>query len=167
MSVCASVDRIVSTLYLQQYSLDSFHICPSYQATSEGVSRVMLVSNFKNLKFWRILKNCKFDFVFFRLGMQYDSMVWVIMRRRGYPQQRRSSCSSYDKSGANTYDEYSIMEYSWIEGEMLATFHISLNTLRPVEGRHFRRHFQINETFSILPRFSLNFIPEAQLAVTR
>ena len=39
----------------------------------------------KNLKFWRIFKLCNFDFVFFWLGIQYDSMVWVIMRR-GYPQ---------------------------------------------------------------------------------
>ena len=28
-SVCPSVDRIVSALYLQQYSLDPFHICTS------------------------------------------------------------------------------------------------------------------------------------------
>ena len=54
LSVCPSVDRIVSALYLQQYSLDPFHICTSYQATSEGVSRVMPVSKLKNLKFWRI-----------------------------------------------------------------------------------------------------------------
>ena len=54
LSVCPSVDRIVSALYLQQYSSDPFHICTSYQATSEGVSRVMPVSKFKNLKFWRI-----------------------------------------------------------------------------------------------------------------
>ena len=83
LSVCPSVDRIVSALYLQQYSLDPFHICTSYQATSEGVSRVMRVSK---LKFWRIFKICNFDFVIFWLGIQYDSMVWVIMRRRGYPQ---------------------------------------------------------------------------------
>ena len=31
--VCPSVDRIVSALYLQQYSSDPFHICTSYQAT--------------------------------------------------------------------------------------------------------------------------------------
>ena len=31
-------------------------------------------------------KICNFDFVFLWLGIQYDSMVWVIMRRRGYPQ---------------------------------------------------------------------------------
>ena len=53
-SVRPSVDKIVSALYLQQYSSDPFHICTSYQATKEGVSRVMPVSKFKNLKFWRI-----------------------------------------------------------------------------------------------------------------
>ena len=31
VSPCPSVDRIVSALYLQQYSLDPFHICTSYQ----------------------------------------------------------------------------------------------------------------------------------------
>ena len=50
LSVCLSVDRIVSALYLQQYSSDPFHICISYQATSEGVSRVMPVSKFKNFE---------------------------------------------------------------------------------------------------------------------
>ena len=54
LSVCPSVDKIVSTLYLQQYSSDPFHICTSYQATKEGVSRVMPVSKLKNLKFWQI-----------------------------------------------------------------------------------------------------------------
>ena len=54
LSVCPSVDRIVSALYLQQYSSDPFHICTSYQATSEGVLRVMPISKLKNLKFWRI-----------------------------------------------------------------------------------------------------------------
>ena len=53
VSPCPSVDRIVSALYLQEYSSDPFHICTSYQATSEGVSRVMPTSKFKNLKFWR------------------------------------------------------------------------------------------------------------------
>ena len=52
LSVCPSVDRIVSALYLQQYSSDPFHICTSYQATWEGVLRVMVVSKCKNLKFW-------------------------------------------------------------------------------------------------------------------
>ena len=85
-SVCPSVAKIVSALYLQQCSSDPIHICTSYQATKEGVSRVMPVSKFKKLKFWRIFLICKFDFVFFWLGIQYDSMVWVIMRRWGYPQ---------------------------------------------------------------------------------
>ena len=53
LSVCPTVDRIVSALYLQEYSSDPFHIRTSYQATSEGVSRVMPVSKFKNLKFLR------------------------------------------------------------------------------------------------------------------
>ena len=99
LSVCPSVDRIVSALYLQQYSSDPFHICTSYQATSEGVSRVMPVSKLKNLKFWRIFEICNFDFVIFWLGIQYDSMVWVIMRRRGVSsERRRSSCSSFPSS---------------------------------------------------------------------
>ena len=45
VSPCPSVHLC---MYLQQYSLDSFHICTSYQATSEGVSRVMPVSKFRN-----------------------------------------------------------------------------------------------------------------------
>ena len=36
VSPCPSVDRIVSALYLQQYSSDPFHVCTSYEATSEG-----------------------------------------------------------------------------------------------------------------------------------
>ena len=88
LSVCPSVDRIVSALYLQQYSSDPFHICTSYQATSEGVSRVMFISKFKNLNF------CNFDFVFFRLGIQYDSIEWTIMRRQGVSSERRRSSRS-------------------------------------------------------------------------
>ena len=55
VSPCPSVDRSVSALYLQQYLSDPFHICTSYQATLEGVSHVMFVSKFQNLKFWQIL----------------------------------------------------------------------------------------------------------------
>ena len=40
-SVCPSVHRIVSALYLQEYSSDPFDICTSYQAISEGVSHVI------------------------------------------------------------------------------------------------------------------------------
>ena len=65
LSVCPSVDRIVSALYLQQYSSDPFHICTSYQATSEGVSRVMRVSYVWNFGDFFLI--CNFDFVFFWL----------------------------------------------------------------------------------------------------
>ena len=47
LSVCGQ--NRVSALYLQQYSSNPFHICTSYQATSEGVSRVKFVSKLKNL----------------------------------------------------------------------------------------------------------------------
>ena len=55
LSICLSVDRIVSALYLQQYSFDTFHTCTSYQATSEGVSHVKFVS-----KLWNFGKFFKF-----------------------------------------------------------------------------------------------------------
>ena len=54
-SVCPSVDRIMSALYLQQYSSDPFHICTSYQATSEGLLCVKFVPKLKKMKFWQIL----------------------------------------------------------------------------------------------------------------
>ena len=96
LSVCPCVDRIMSALYLQQYSSDPFHICTTIPATLEGVSHVMFVSKFKHLKFWRIILICNFDFGFFWLGIEYDSMVWVIMRWQGVSSERRcSSCSSW------------------------------------------------------------------------
>ena len=73
LSVCPSVDRIVSALYRQQYSSDPFNICTSYQAT-------------KIWNFGDFFKFVALTFSSFWLGIQYDSMVWVIMRRRGYPQ---------------------------------------------------------------------------------
>ena len=39
LPICPSVDRIVSALYLLQYSPDPFYIYTSYQVTSEGSSR--------------------------------------------------------------------------------------------------------------------------------
>ena len=40
-----------------------------------------------------------FDFVFFWLGIQYDSIVWVIMRWWGVSSEsRHSSCSSSEKT---------------------------------------------------------------------
>ena len=84
LSVCPSVDRTVSALYLQQYSSDPFHICTSYQATSEGVSRVMPVSKFKNLNFVTLTLS-SFDLLFLvsflrchcRLQFRMDSFhIW-------------------------------------------------------------------------------------------
>ena len=69
----------------------------SYQATLEGVSRVKFVSKWKNLQFWQILQIYNFDFVLSCLGIQYDSIVWVIMRWRWVSsERRRSSCCSYN-----------------------------------------------------------------------
>ena len=61
LSICPSVDRSMSALYRQQYLSDPFHICTSYQTTSEGVSGVMFVSKFEilanslNLLLWLCL----------------------------------------------------------------------------------------------------------------
>ena len=85
-SVCPSVDRIVSSLYLLQYSPDPFHIYTFYQATSEGV--------------WIFVKFFKFVILTlfcFDLGSNMDwSIVWVIMGRwvGGWVYSERS-CSSF------------------------------------------------------------------------
>ena len=100
LSVCGQnhVYSVSSTILIG--SISYLHILSSIFIMEipipEGVSPVMFVSKNKNLKFWRFLKICNFDFVSFWLGIQYDSMVWVIMRRRGVSSERRcSSCSSY------------------------------------------------------------------------
>ena len=56
LSICPSVDRMVSAQYLQQYLPDPFHIYASYQATSEGVWYARFIVKFKKLKFWQIFK---------------------------------------------------------------------------------------------------------------
>ena len=45
LSICPSVDIIMSAPYLQQYSSNPFHICTFYQATSEGMLLVKFVLN--------------------------------------------------------------------------------------------------------------------------
>ena len=58
LSHCPSVDRIVSALYLQQYLPDPFHICSSYQATSEDVFKFKkneILANCLNMQFWLCL----------------------------------------------------------------------------------------------------------------
>ena len=47
LSVCPSVDRIMSALYFQQDLSDPFHIYTSYQVIWKGVSLVMFVSKLK------------------------------------------------------------------------------------------------------------------------
>ena len=60
-SVSSSVYRIVSAMHLQQHLLNAFHICTSYQTTSEGVSRIKFVPKFEilakslNLLIWLCL----------------------------------------------------------------------------------------------------------------
>ena len=61
LSDCPSVDRTVSALY-------PFHICTSYQATSEGVSRVNLFQNFKIWTFGKYLKFVTLTLSYFDLG---------------------------------------------------------------------------------------------------
>ena len=80
-----SVDKIVSALYLLQYSPDPFHINTSYQATSEGVLHVF----FKIKKIWsfgKFFKSVTWTLSCFVLGYMSWSVVWVIMARWGYPQ---------------------------------------------------------------------------------
>ena len=59
------------------------------------MSRAKFLAKFQNLKFWQFFKICNFDFVMFWLGIWCESLVWVIMGRRGgISERRRSSCSS-------------------------------------------------------------------------
>ena len=83
VSLRPSVPHPVSALYLLQFWLDPFHIYASYQATSEGVSRAKFLAKFQNLAIFKI---CNFDFVLFWLGIWCESLVWVIMGRRGVSQ---------------------------------------------------------------------------------
>ena len=90
LSVCLSVDRIVSALYLQQYSSDPFHICTSYQATSEGVAcnvrlKIQKYKNFGEFFKFVTLTLSSFDLLFLvsflrchcRLQFRMDSFhIW-------------------------------------------------------------------------------------------
>ena len=87
LSVCPSVDRIVSALYLLQYSLGQFDICTSHQATSEGVSNVKFCSKSKtNGSFDKFFELVTLTSSCFDLGSNMNwSIVWIIIGRRGYP----------------------------------------------------------------------------------
>ena len=58
LSVCPSVDKIVSALYPAQYQPDPFHVYTSYQAISEDVSHLKVIAKFPNLNclafFWNL-----------------------------------------------------------------------------------------------------------------
>ena len=88
---------------LQKFWLDPCHIYTSYQATSEvlvgSMSYLYILSSnfrrcvackvsakFKNSNFWQFFKIGNFDFVLFWLGIRCESLVWVIMGRRGVSQ---------------------------------------------------------------------------------
>ena len=55
-SLRPSVPHPVSALYRLQFWLDPFHIYTSYQATSEGVSRVKFLVKSQDLNFWHFFK---------------------------------------------------------------------------------------------------------------
>ena len=65
LSVYPSDDRIVSALYLLQYSPDPLHIYTSYQATS-------CVWHVKFVFLIQIIWICNFDFVKFWREIQYE-----------------------------------------------------------------------------------------------
>ena len=68
--------------------MDSFHIWYKWSLAWEGVSYVTTFDLDLYLQGHLTL---------FLLGIQHDSIVWVIMRRRGVSsERRRSSCSSYN-----------------------------------------------------------------------
>ena len=95
-TVRPSVPHPMSALQSLQFWLDPFDVYPSYQATSEGVSRVKFLAQFQNLDFWLFVLICNFDIVLFWLGFWCESLVWVIMGRRGISERRRSRYSSLD-----------------------------------------------------------------------
>ena len=88
LSVCGQnrVRSVSSTILIG--SISYLHILSSnLRRCVAGIAR------FKSQNF----VTCNFDFVFFWLWIQYDSMAWVIMRRRWVSsERRRSSCSSFN-----------------------------------------------------------------------
>ena len=76
-SVCPSVRPASRVRSVAPTVLVWFHIYTSYQSTSERVSRVTFLANFR---IW-IFKICYFDFTLFSLGIWCASLVWVITGR--------------------------------------------------------------------------------------
>ena len=93
------VDRGVYWYHLVRLSVCLF-VCLSVglsicgQNRVRSVSSTILIWSISYLHIFEILVN--FLNLLFWLGIQYDSMEWVIMRRRGVSSERRhSSCSSF------------------------------------------------------------------------
>ena len=95
---CPSVDRIVSALYLLQYSPDPSHIYTSCQATSDSVSRGKFFKIKKFEVFGKFFKFVIFTLSCFDLASIMNwSILWVIMGQRGVSSERkRSSCSIWN-----------------------------------------------------------------------
>ena len=94
LSVCGQncVCSVSSTILMR--SISYLYILSSNVRRCVACNVSKCTSNIWN--FGEFFKCCNFDFVFFWLGIQYDSMVWVIMRWRVVSsERRRSSCSSY------------------------------------------------------------------------
>ena len=105
LSVCGQnrVRSVSSTILIG--SISYLHILSSNFRRCVACNARFKFQKFEILANLRIFKICNFDFVIFWLGIQYDSMVWVIMRRRGVSsERRRSSCSSYISICNAVYD---------------------------------------------------------------
>ena len=81
LSICPSVDRIMSALYLQQYSSDPFHIL--YILSSNFRRCVACNVCFKIWNFGKFFKFVTLTLSSSDLGIKYDSIEWVIMRLGG------------------------------------------------------------------------------------
>ena len=86
-SVCPSVcpaSRVRSVATTVLIGSISYDAC--YQTISGDVWRVKFLAKFQNSNFWQFFKIWNFDFVLFLLGIWCESLVWVIMGRRGVSQ---------------------------------------------------------------------------------
>ena len=91
LSVCPSVDRIVSALYLQQYSLDPFHILHILSSNSRRcvackvyfkIRKLKLLANSFNLYFWLCLV-LTWDPIW-RNSMGDHGVAWGILRTQAF-----------------------------------------------------------------------------------
>ena len=76
----------------------------------------------KQLKFWQIIQICNIDFVFFFALIQYESIVWVIIRRWGYPQNAGLTVVLV------FVDFYSLVAYIWVKATHLKLGHTNTRT---------------------------------------